>query len=508
MAIAALLGTAGMFSACHFRPSEPPCGGVRPFESYPASHMSAIWRVPGTEPLILGSHLVVRGAGSADREVDPASGRRARTVLPASFGWLPEASRDDLWIGQNDAPHVTAVDPGSLRERWKAGCSDGERPCYMRGVRAGSVAVFAGVIEERTGASGVFGVSASSGDELWRTASFYADGLALKLAADTEHVFVLDEAMLRVFRAPTGEALWTRALARSMVPLRSRIITAAQGVVALWEGEAKGHILVLDADSGDEEADIPWGRMAGELRLEGGVLYVTSFWDGEGMEVAAFEALSGQEKWRSRSVGSWVLPPLSLAEDALFVLRADSSNLAMNGEGTEIVALDRESGQQVFAHPVGKVEHMALLPQARGGSVLAFGVPGGEIIGMQRTAAVPAPITVMISGRLTANVPEALELQGRRVEVGSAVVRADDRGRFSARVSALGAVKVRLLDVPRRESTPPLKAEPVLLYVGGESHGSVNGAGTVNQAGAANGAGELHVETTIVIEEVSPWPRD
>ena len=151
---------------------------------------------------------------------------------------------------------------------------------------------------------------------------------------------------------------------------------------------------------------------------------------------------------------------------------------------------------------------MALLPQAPGGSVLAFGVPGGEIIAMQRTAAVPAPITVVISGRLTARVPESLELQGRRVEVGSAVVTADDQGRFSARVSALGAVKVRLLDVPRRESTPPLKAEPVLLYVGGESHGSVNGAGTVNQAGAANGAGELHVETTIVIEEVSPWPRD
>lgn len=476
--------------------------------------MRAIWRAPGSQPLTLGSHLVVRGAPSGDREVEPASGRVLRQVSPASFGWLPEASGDDLWLGQSGASHVTAIDPASLGERFRAVCSDGEGACYMRAARAGSVAVFAGVIEQRTGASGLFGVSLFSGQELWRTAPFEADGLSLKLAADTEHAFVLDQAMVRAFRAPTGEALWARTLAPSLVPMRARTIAAERGVVAFWEGAEKAHILVLDGDSGEVQADIPWGRMAGELRLEGGILYVTSFWDGEGMEVAAFEALTGQEKWHARSPGWWVVPPLALAEDALFVLRADDSTVALNDGGTEIVALDRESGQQVFAHPVGRVEHMAFLPRAPGGSVLAFAVPGGEVIGMQRTAAVAPPAMVVISGTLISKVSEVLALDGRRVQVGSTVVRSDEQGRFAARVSALGAMKVQLLDIPTPKSGPPLRAEPVLLYVGGEGAAAVNGGGAVNGPAASpavepgSGAGELRVETTIVIEVVSPWPRD
>lgn len=495
-ALFALAGAAGPL-ACHSWSAAPPCGGALPSERFPVSHLAAVWRTPGAAPVFLGSRLVVQGP-RGHTELDVATGKPIRVVSKPPFAWIPEASRDDLWIGQDDSGHVVGVDPGPLAERWQVACTEGSTRCNVRGARAGGVVVFAGVIDERTGNTGVFAVDAWTGDELWRTAPFSADLLSMDLSADAEHVLVTDSQVLHVFKSATGEEAWTRALQSTLpVPMRARPVAVERGVVALWEGARRGRILLLDAESGDEHAVIPWPRMAGDMALEGGVLYVVSFWDGEGMDVAAFEAKTGQEKWRARTPYQWVLPPMAVAEDAIFLVRAGDSNMALNDRGTEIVALDKQSGREAFFHPAGRVNRLALLPWSARGSLLAFEAPTGEVIGMARRAAPPSPVEVVISGSVTSKVEDPLDLRGLRVEVGSAVVTTDAEGEFSARVSALGAVKVQLLDLPalpQPRSGPPLRSEPVLLYVGGE--------------GEESEPGERRLEAPLAVEFVSPWPRD
>src|SRR5262245_22940671 len=100
VAFSALAGAAGL-AACQFRPAEPPCGGVLPLETQPASHLAAVWRARGASPMFLGTHLLVRDSTSGHSEVDPWSGAPRRAVSQPPFSWIPEASGDDLWIGQD-----------------------------------------------------------------------------------------------------------------------------------------------------------------------------------------------------------------------------------------------------------------------------------------------------------------------------------------------------------------------------------------------------------------------
>ncbi len=106
-------------------------------------------------------------------------------------------------------------------------------------------------------------------------------------------------------------------------------------------------------------------------------------------------------------------------------------------------------------------------------------------------------MAIGVSGSVTSKVDEPLDLGGLRVQVGDVVVTTDSRGKFSARVSVLGALNVQLLDLPKLSeprSKPPLRSTPGLLYVGGE--------------GTKSEPPEPLYETTLVIEFVSPWPRD
>src|SRR5690348_5879599 len=83
--LSVLAGSAGLAS-CVLRPPSGQCGAELPSETYPASHLAALWRAPPTtmepqaasspgsmraptrSPMFLGSHLVARNAASGYSE--------------------------------------------------------------------------------------------------------------------------------------------------------------------------------------------------------------------------------------------------------------------------------------------------------------------------------------------------------------------------------------------------------------------------------------------------------
>jgi hypothetical protein len=475
------------------------CGGTPAVETYSASNLSAIWRTPGSETIALGSHLLLRDAQGIYHEIDIGSGKPSRAITrSASFSWLVDASSDDLWLGEDHReghqPALVAIDPPSLAELWRYPCPSGGTRCSLRASRLGDLIVVAGVADPKTGKSAAIGLFRRSGQEMWRTPSFGADTMSLRLAVDYQQVFVMDDTMLRVFATRTGEAAWQRVVASSRyVPMRARILCAGRGLVALWEGTEGGRIVLLDAESGHERHVIPWARIPGELVLEQGLLHVISFWEGSDAEVATFNTYRGRIMWRARLDRRWAVPPLVVTEDALFVWMADDSNEAMNNRANQMVGFDRQTGLGLFSQRVGPVTEWTALPHIAGGSLVAFAAPGGEVIGMRRAAEPAAPIDVRVVGSVASTLPEPLELGGLQVRVGDRIVDVDDSGRFEAEVRALGGLRVELVALPPAPPGAPLRSPPVVLYAGERP---------------LRHDGRRRFEARLVIERQSPWPRD
>jgi outer membrane protein assembly factor BamB len=438
----------------------------------PASNLDVIWRRP------------------AGQRLGETAGPSAR-LTPEDFVALPEASAEDIAIGTQAGPWLAAVDKASGRTLWRVRCNDTEDSrCEVQGYRAGDVAVFGGTLSYRTRdwSIGLFAVDVHSGRELWRARTDFLDAPSVRMAADDEHVYVLSWGHLLAFDVRSGHRAWERRLPPQPMSLsRGTQLIAGFDVVVFWEIFTAVHI--ARADTGDDIVTIPWTDLVGDLHLRDGVLYVLPLWGHGRAAVAAYDPSDGHLLWRHEDPNWSVVPPAFLDNDTIYVRRADDSTLALNNHGTEVVALDRATGKLVWRRKLGRTDFLSLVPSQGGAPLLVADAMGREVIAFARAERPAQPASVSISGAVRIQKLTAPSLEGLRVLIGDTVATTDRNGHFAARVSAMGAVGVKLLDMPPVDPRPVAPIFSVPEFV------------NVDQL-------DDSYRTELVVREVAPWPPD
>ncbi len=456
----------------------------------PAENLDVVWRKPFQGPWSLGTHLIATTSPSAVQEIDPATGATSRLFAP-NVHPLPGLSTDAPFIGAEAGPWVTAVDPKTERALWRVRCNDMEEThCDVKGGLAGDIAVFAGTLSYRTPdwSIGLFAVDVRKGKEIWRVRTDLEDAMSLKMTSDGERAYVFCWSRVLAFDIATGKRAWERRLGRREAnPSRGTQLVAGLGVVVFWESYEAVHI--ADAATGRELVTIPWRGFVGDLVLRDGVLYVVPMWGNGPEAIAAFDAVSGRALWRHEDANRWAVPPALVDDDTIYVRRADDTTLALNDHGTEVVALDRATGALVWKRPLGRTNAIALVPSSDGPPTLVVEAMGRETIAFARAERPEKPVSVTISGVVRAEELTPMTLAGLRVKVGDAIATTDTAGRFTARVTAAGAVEVKLMDLP------VINPKPVAPVVSEATFVNVD---RLSEAYSAD----------VIVHEVKPWPRD
>ncbi|MDD9369325.1 MAG: PQQ-binding-like beta-propeller repeat protein [Acidimicrobiales bacterium] len=289
-------------------------------------------------------------------------------------------------VGTFDA-RLVSLDRASGEPLWEASVDDHPKavvfgsPVLVDGmvvVGVGSFEVFAPG-DPPTFRGSVVALDAATGEEVWRfwlTRGDATEGPGVSIwsspAVDTERgVLYVGTGQAYALPAParsdallaldlrTGEEVWTTQFTSGDAwtitdpsGLDADVGAApnlfeADGTDAVGVGDKAGAYRALDRDTGD----ILWERQLTEGGAQGGVMasaavadstvYVASNDGGRDAVLAALDADTGEERWRS-DVGAHVTGPVTWANGVLYL--ADDSG--------RIAAYDADGGAQLWAHEV------------------------------------------------------------------------------------------------------------------------------------------------------------
>jgi outer membrane protein assembly factor BamB len=345
----------------------------------------------------------------------------------------PAANLDVVWRGPASARRSAEPPPIAIKH-----CSDEDVPCMGKRARTGDVIVYAGTLSYRAldWSQGMFARDARSGHELWRARTGCQEEITTGLAVDAQRAYVRCDGHVLAYELGSGQLAWQRALdPRGLYPSHGTQITVGDGTVAFWDSSSGIHL--ADASSGAERATVPWSAsVVGDLVIDDGVLYVAPMWAHDaGEKIAAYSASEGTELWHLEPSGD-VVPPIFVDGDSLYASRAH-----------ELVAIDRATGAITWRRAVGNL-HRFSIERSAGPSLLVVDTSDGQSRVFARGTAPAQPRSATITGRLRIQGRVTGPLAGLRVAIGPTTVKTDATGSFTARVTAVGAVEVTLLDLP------------------------------------------------------------
>ncbi|WP_192498338.1 outer membrane protein assembly factor BamB family protein [Halorussus halophilus] len=295
--------------------------GYNPEATGPQEDASVAWRYSACTEAGAGVVVSSGRAFAGKLAVDGETG----TANEGNWsGHMSTPAVDDnmLFVGTSDL-EAKNVETGS--DAWTFQTDEDAGALPSPTVAGGTVYV-PGAIDDPT----IYAVDAADGSEKWRfqtTADVrvpvaFSDG-------DTGIVFALDESpTLFALDGKSGEELWTRSLDRSDPGIAPTVIEGR-----LYVGSADGGVYAIDPNSGEtvwRQQDGIGGAVAGGA----GTLFVA------GRDaIGALDAADGSVQWQT-STGDLKPGPPAVTNDAVYV--GDTSR---TGDGA-VVAFDATSGEE------------------------------------------------------------------------------------------------------------------------------------------------------------------
>lgn len=274
---------------------------------------------------------VAPGVATPTADATPAAdwpmyrGNPARTGVTPGPG--PDGEPVEVWRFQAEGPasrspaiaagvaylqsgdgHVYALEAATGKERWKIDLGSGEN----------TPAIAGDTLYVNDGIGALVALDAANGAERWRFSPGVA-AFATPVVVDGVLFTATDAGTLVALAADTGEEQWRYEADAGI----GRSAAVAAGLVYL--GTDNGALHVVDAATGTERWRFESGETTEPARtptVADGVVYVNV-----GLTLYAFDAVDGEERWRTTFAGA---RPVTAAGDALYASGADGVIYALN----------------------------------------------------------------------------------------------------------------------------------------------------------------------------------